>query len=207
VINTLLTLIVAALGSMVSTSILTKVLEGLGIRRALGILAICSVVLLSIASAPALSPQKFETRCTRIVGWKTFLDPLFVSLAVVNFIHPLTMAILMVFGPQFAGSVGASVTQGSYLLAINSEVGVPGRLCTGWLADNIGHLNVLVVATAMYDSATWVLWLSATMTSNVGLYIAMSVFHGLSDGVFRKAQVMTFNVNSAMCKLLWRHFC
>jgi hypothetical protein len=191
VINTLLTLIVAALGSMVSTSILTKVLEGLGIRRALGILAICSVVLLSIASAPALSPQKFETRCTRIVG----------------FIHPLTMAILMVFGPQFAGSVGASVTQGSYLLAINSEVGVPGRLCTGWLADNIGHLNVLVVATAMYDSATWVLWLSATMTSNVGLYIAMSVFHGLSDGVFRKAQVMTFNVNSAMCKLLWRHFC
>jgi MFS family permease len=169
---------------MVSAFVLTKVLEGLGIRWALGLLAMSSAVFLSIASALALPRRKFETRCTHIVGWKTFLDPLFVSFVAINFIHPLTMAIPMVFGPQFAGSIGVSVTQGSYLLAINSGVGIPGRLCTGWLADKIGHLNMLIVATAISASAIWVLWLSAAMKSNMGLYVVMSVCHGLSNGVF-----------------------
>jgi hypothetical protein len=74
-------------------------------------------VVLSIASVLALPPRKFETRCTSMVSWNIFLDPMFASLAVVNFVHPLTLAIPMVFGPEFAEAVGASVTQGSYLLA------------------------------------------------------------------------------------------
>jgi MFS family permease len=184
VVDLLLTFIAAALGSMVWVFILTKVLEGSGIRWALGILAMSSAVLLSLASALALPPRKFETRCTHIVSWETFMDPLFVSLAIANFLHPLTIAIPMVFGPQFAESIGASMTQASYLLAINSAVGIPGRLCTGWLADKIGHLNVLIVATAIYASAIWALWLSSALTSNMGLYVAMSVCHGISNGVF-----------------------
>ncbi|KAI4632441.1 uncharacterized protein J4E87_001914 [Alternaria ethzedia] len=186
----------AALGSTVWVFALTKLLETLGIRWTLGILAIFSFVVLSTSSALALPPRKFERRSTDIVGWNVFKDPLFASLAVANLVHPLTMAIPMVFGPEFAQSIGTGIIHGSYLLAINTGVGIPGRLCTGWLSDKIGHLNMLIVATAVYAMATWAFWLSAAMTSNVGLYICMSVCHGLSNGVFNvvinSAQKMLF---------------
>jgi hypothetical protein len=112
-----LTVAAAALGGMTWSFVLTELLETIGIRWTLGFLSIFSAVVLSIASTLALPPRKFETRCTSIVSWKVILDPMFVSLAVVNFVHPLTLAIPMAFGPEFAESVGASVTQGSYLLA------------------------------------------------------------------------------------------
>ncbi|KAH6870765.1 major facilitator superfamily domain-containing protein [Alternaria rosae] len=186
----------AALGSTVWVFALTESLETLGIRWTLGILSMFSLAVLSISSALALPPRKFERRSTDIVSWKVFKDPLFASLAVANLVHPLTMAIPMVFGPEFAQSIGTGITHGSYLLAINTGVGIPGRLCTGWLSDKIGHLNMLVVATAVYVIATWAFWLSAAMTSNVGLYIGMSVCHGLSNGVFNvvinSAQKMLF---------------
>jgi len=143
-----------------------------------------SMVTLGIASRLALPPRKFERRSTHIIGWKTARDPLFVSLAVVNLTCPLTMLIPMAFGPVFAESLGASISKASYLVAINSGVGVPVRPCTGWLADRIGHLNTLMAATAVYVLATFTLWLAAAMISNVGLYISMCVFHGLVAGVF-----------------------
>jgi MFS family permease len=179
-----LTCIVAALGGMIWVFVVTKSLGSLGIRWTLGILAISSAVLLSIASALALPPRSFETRCTHMVSWKIFLDPLFLSIAVVNFIHPLTITIPLVFGPQFAKSIGASLAQASYLLVINSGVAIPGRLGTGWLADRIGHLNMLIIATAMYACAIWILWLTAAVKGNIGLYIAMNVCHGIANGVF-----------------------
>ncbi|KAI4625617.1 hypothetical protein J4E80_002749 [Alternaria sp. BMP 0032] len=186
----------AALGSTVWVFALTELLKTLGTRWTLGILAMFSFAVLSTSSALALPPRKFEKRSTDIVGWKVFKDPLFASLAVANLVHPLTMAIPMVFGPEFAQSIGTGIIHGSYLLAINTGVGIPGRLCTGWLSDKIGHLNMLIVATAVYAIATWAFWLSAAITSNVGLYICMSVCHGMSNGVFNvvinSAQKMLF---------------
>jgi MFS family permease len=174
----------AAIGSTVWVFVLTELLETIGIRWTLGMLSMFSLAVVSISSALALPPRKFERRSTKIVSWKVLLDPLFASLAVANLIHPLTLAIPLVFGPEFAQSIGTDITHGSYLLAINTGVGIPGRLGTGWMSDKIGHLNMLLVATAVYAIATWALWLSAAMTRNVGLYIGMSVCHGLSNGVF-----------------------
>jgi MFS family permease len=81
-------------------------------------------------------------------------------------------------------------------ILVNSGVGIPARLCTGWLADKIGHLNMLLIATGMYTLATWAFWLPAAITSNMPLYICMSVCHGLINGVFNtvmnSAQKMLF---------------
>ena len=172
------------LGGVVWVFVLTALLETLGIRWTLGLLSMFSFVILSISSALALPPRKFERRSTDIVSWRVFQDPLFTSLAIVNMIMSLTLAIPTAFGSEFAQSIGASITHGSYLLAINSGVGVPGRLCTGWLSDMIGHLNILILATGVYAIATWALWLSSAMMSNMGLYIGMNICYGLSSGVF-----------------------
>lgn len=184
------------LGGMVWAFVLTALLESIGIRWTLGLLSILSFAILSISSALALPPRKFERRSTEIVSWKVFRDPLFASLAIVNLIMALTLAIPTAFGSEFAQSIGASITHGSYLLAINSGIGIPGRICTGWLSDKIGHLNMLIVATAVYAIATWALFLSSAITSDLGPYVGMTVCYGLSSGVFNtvmnSAQKMLF---------------
>ncbi|KAF2848813.1 MFS general substrate transporter [Plenodomus tracheiphilus IPT5] len=176
----------AALGGTVWSIALTKLLESkaIGIRSTLQILGGVSGALLGIASLLSLPPRKYEQRSTRIVALKTFKDPIFFFLAVVNMIHPLTLAIPMTFGPEFAESVGVGVTKASQLLAMNSAVGIPSRLGAGALADKIGHQNMLMAATAIYAVATWALWLPSALRDDEGLYIAMSVCHGIISGVF-----------------------
>ncbi|KAJ4368938.1 hypothetical protein N0V83_006020 [Neocucurbitaria cava] len=174
----------AALGGMAFTFALPSLLENVGTRATLGILAAFSFVILSVASALALPPRKFERRSSETVGWRAFKSPLFTSLALVNLVHPLTLAIPMAFGPEFAESLGLGVKRAAFLLAMNSGVGIPSRLGAGALADKIGHQNTLMIATGIYAFATWALWLSSALTNSVGLYIGMSVCHGLISGVF-----------------------
>lgn len=176
--------VAAALGGTTFSFLTTHLLEKLGTRATLATLAGVSFLTLSTASALALPPRKFEKRNTDMVGWKAFKDPLFISLAFVNLIHPLTLAIPMTFGPEFAESLGVTVTHASYLLAINSGVGIPSRLITGALADKIGHQNMLLIATAGYAMATWGLWLPSAFLNHLGLFIGMSVCHGIISGVF-----------------------
>jgi MFS family permease len=179
-----LTATAAALGGMVFSFMTTALLDHVRARWTLGIVAIFSCVTLSIASALALPPRKFEKRDTCIIGLRTFKEPLFACLFLANLIHPLTLAVPMTFGPLFAEALGMNFTHASYMLAVNSGVGIPARLGTGALADKIGHQNTLILATAVYALATWVFWLIAAETGNVGLWISMSVFHGLVSGVF-----------------------
>lgn len=179
-----LTVTAAALGGLVWSFGLTTSLETLGVRKTLGILSGCCGVTLSAASALALPPRKFDKRDTRILSWRAFGDPLFFCLAVVNLTHPLTVAIPFTFGPEFAESLGIKITTATELLAINSGVGIPARLVTGLLADSLGHQNILVLATAVYALAIWSLWLPSALVNNFGLYVALSVCHGLINGVF-----------------------
>jgi MFS family permease len=169
---------------MTLTLLITSLIDHVGTRATLGTLAAFSMITLATASALALPPRKFEKRSTTIVGWAVFKDPLFTCLFVVNFIHPLTLAVPSVFGPLFAESIGVGLTHASYLLAINSGVGIPSRLGAGALADKIGRQNTLLIATSVFAIATWALWLPSALTDSVGLYIGMSVCHGLISGVF-----------------------
>lgn len=183
-IDQLLTAVAAAVGGTTFTLATTALFEKVGIRATLGVLSAVSLVNLSAASALALPPRKFKKRSTAFVGWKAFKEPLFTCLFLVNFIHPLTLAVPMVFGPEFAESICIAPTQASYLLAVNSGVGIVSRIPVGALADRIGHVNTLIVATSLYVLATWCLWLPAATAGTRGLWIAMSVCHGLINGVF-----------------------
>ncbi|KAI8934796.1 hypothetical protein NX059_008481 [Plenodomus lindquistii] len=174
----------AALGGTIWSLVLTQLLEHVGCRKTLGITAGVSFVFLGTASLLALPPRKYEKRSTRIVGWKTFRDPIFSLLAIVNLIHPLTLAIPLTYGPEFAELVGFSITAASQLLAVNSAVGIPSRLGCGALADLFGHQNMLMLATVVYAVAIWALWLPSALRSNADLYIAMAVCHGVISGVF-----------------------
>ncbi|CBX93380.1 hypothetical protein LEMA_P042810.1 [Plenodomus lingam JN3] len=200
----------AALGGTVWSLALTVMLEkkDIGIRTTLRILAGVSGCLLGLASWLALPPRKYEKRSMKIIRFHTFKDPLFSFLAVVNLIHPMTLAIPMAFGPEFAEALGVRLTEASWLLALNSGVGIPARFFAGLLADKIGYQNMLTIATAVYALATWALWLPSALLKNKDVYIAMLVCHGIVNGVFNTVcnsaqkqlfgDEMYFPINGAM---------
>lgn len=208
--ETLLMKLAAALGGTVWSLALTVMLEkkDIGIRTTLRILAGVSGCLLGLASWLALPPRKYEKRSMKIIRFHTFKDPLFSFLAVVNLIHPMTLAIPMAFGPEFAEALGVRLTEASWLLALNSGVGIPARFFAGLLADKIGYQNMLTIATAVYALATWALWLPSALLKNKDVYIAMLVCHGIVNGVFNTVcnsaqkqlfgDEMYFPINGAM---------
>lgn len=163
---------------------ITELLEKVGARVTLGIVSAISFVLLSTASLLTLPPRQFERRSTKMVSLGAFKEPLFACLFIVNIIHPLTLAVPMVFGPEFAESLGMTITKASLLLSVNNGVGIVSRLPVGMLSDRIGHQNTIILATSIYALATWGLWLPSALSSNQGLYIGLCVCHGLINGVF-----------------------
>jgi hypothetical protein len=179
-----LTTVVAALGGMSSSLFFTLLLDEIGTRATLGTLAVVRLIALATASALTIHPHNLAKRSTDIVSWRFFEDPVFTCLFLVNLVHLLTLAIPMAFGPLFAASIGVSLTHASYLLVINSGAGIPARLGAGALADMVGHQNTLLIATILFAAAPWALWLLSALTNSVGLFIGMSVRHGLSNGVF-----------------------
>jgi MFS family permease len=161
-----------------------SMLEAVGTQATLGIYSVTSFVLCGTVSLLAQPPRKFERRSSHIVSWRDFKKPIFTLLFLANLIHPLTFATPMTFGPEFSDSLNFTNKMGSVLLAVNSAVGVPSRLVTGYVADKIGHLNMLLLATATYALGTWGLWLTAAHTHNGTLWIIFTVGHGVFNGAF-----------------------
>lgn len=163
---------------------LPKLLEAVGTRWTLGIMSFINLCILSGTSALAQPPRRFQRRSTEFVGWRTFRNPIFTLLFLVNLIHPLTLAIPTTFGPEFSESLGYDLSKASMFLAISSLVGIPARLLMGFLADYVGHNNILFLATTTFALITLVLWLPAAQTGTGALWIAFNVIYGIVYGVF-----------------------
>ncbi|KAF2190748.1 MFS general substrate transporter [Zopfia rhizophila CBS 207.26] len=172
------------LGGFFYAPVLRLLLQKLGSREALGILASIQFILGSVVSAITQRPRKFKKRSYRIVSCKAFENPIFTLLMLVNLLHPLTIGIPMIFSPGFSGFLGFDVTQAAMLLALASAVGIPARILLGFLADKIGHQNALLFGTATNALITWILWILATQTNAKTLWITFIVLFGIVNGCF-----------------------
>lgn len=161
-----------------------QLLNAVGTRKTLGILALASFVVCSCVSMLAQSPRKFEKRASHMVSWRDLKRLDFTLLLAANFIHPLTVTIPLTFGPAFSGSIHMSGRMGSALLAMGSAVGCPSRFANGYFADRIGHVNMLLLATVVYAVGTWGLWFTAARTNNGPFWIMFNVLYGVVNGTF-----------------------
>jgi MFS family permease len=174
----------AAAGGTCLSLITPKLFEAVGTRATLAIFAGIGVFIGIIVSILAQAPRKFEKRSIHVIGWKDFQKAEFTLLLLVNLVNPLTIAIPMTFGPDFSKALGFEMQMATILLAVNSAVGIPTRLANGYIADYIGHQNILLLSTALYMLGTWALWLTAAQTSNGTIWIAFTVIHGVFNGTF-----------------------
>ncbi|KAF1962741.1 MFS general substrate transporter [Byssothecium circinans] len=174
----------ASAGGVALSISIPELLDAIGSRATLGVLASISAALGTLVSLLAQPPRKYERRNTNMVPWSIFRKPIFTLLFIVSFIHPLTLANPMTFGPDFSATLGFTKTQGSLLLACMNAVGLLARLGIGWMVDNTGQLNMLLIAMVVYGMGTWGLWLSAAHTNSKALWIAFSVTYGLVNGTY-----------------------
>jgi MFS family permease len=174
----------AAAGGTCLSLITPQLLDAVGTRATLGIFSAISVVIGIAVSILAQAPRKFEKRLTHPIGWKDFRNSAFTLLLFVNLVNPLTIAIPMTFGPDFSKALGFDMQMATVLLAVNSAVGMPTRLANGYIADKIGHQNILLLSTALYMLGAWALWLTAAHTNNGKIWIAFTVIHGVVNGTF-----------------------
>ena len=99
-------------------------------------------------------------------------------LAAANFVAVLDMSIANVSVPDIAGALGASTSQGTWVItsyAVAEAITVP---LTGWLAGRFGAVRVFVVSLIGFG-----LFLALCgMAPNLGALVTFRVFQGLAGG-------------------------
>ncbi len=99
-------------------------------------------------------------------------------LAAANFIAVLNMTIANVSVPNIAGALGATTSQGTWVItsyAVGEAITVP---LTGWLAARFGAVRVFVGAMALFG----VFSVLAGLSNSLGLLVLARIFQGFSGG-------------------------
>lgn len=101
-----------------------------------------------------------------------------IILAAANFIAVLNMTIANVAVPNIAGSLGATVSQGTWVItsyAVGEAITVP---LTGWLSARYGAVRVFVGAMVLFGFFSLV----SGLANSLGLLVVARIFQGFSGG-------------------------
>lgn len=101
-----------------------------------------------------------------------------VVLAMSNFIAVLNMTIANVTQPNMAGALGASTSQGTWIItayAVAEAITVP---MTGWLTSRFGGVKVFTVAVFMFGVSS----LLCGMSNSLNMLLLMRVLQGMAGG-------------------------
>ncbi len=101
-----------------------------------------------------------------------------IVLAMANFLAVLNMTIANVTQPNMAGALGASTSQGTWIItayAVAEAITVP---MTGWLTSRFGGVKVFSVAVFMFGASS----LMCGMSTSLGMLLVMRVFQGMAGG-------------------------
>ncbi|MEY4504570.1 MAG: hypothetical protein RL154_866, partial [Pseudomonadota bacterium] len=99
-------------------------------------------------------------------------------LCAANFAAVLNMTIANVAVPNIAGNLGATTSQGTWVItayAVGEAITVP---LTGWLSSRFGSVKVFVVAMIMFGITSAICGLSGSL----GILVIARVFQGFAGG-------------------------
>ncbi|MDR3324109.1 MAG: DHA2 family efflux MFS transporter permease subunit, partial [Zoogloeaceae bacterium] len=100
------------------------------------------------------------------------------ALALATFMNVLDTTIANVSIPTIAGSVGASASQGAWVItsfAVANAISVP---LTGWLAQRFGQVRVFVASILLFVLTSWLCGLSSSLEMLVAFRVAQGLVAG-----------------------------
>lgn len=101
-----------------------------------------------------------------------------ILLAAANFVAVLDMTIANVSVPTIAGALGATNSQGTWVITSYSVAEAITVPLTGWLASRFGSVRVFVVAMAFFGIFSAI----CGFANSLGMLVASRIFQGLAGG-------------------------
>jgi DHA2 family multidrug resistance protein len=130
----------------------------------------------AIAAAPAAKTRAAKTRAAPLTGGALWAAGVLLALA--NFVAVLDLSIANVSVPNISGALGASTSQGVWIItsyAVAEAITVP---LTGWLAGRFGAVRTFATALIGFGLASALCGLAPSL----GFLVAFRVIQGVCGG-------------------------
>ncbi|KAG2230581.1 hypothetical protein INT48_006886 [Thamnidium elegans] len=85
------------------------------------------------------------------------------------------------FLPSYATHLGLTSSQGAIILSAGSGMNAFGRVVSGFLADYVGHVNIIIIYSIISGLSNLVIW---TYANSFGTLMAFSIIFGFFGGAF-----------------------
>lgn len=176
-----LVLSAAGLAGLAYSLIIPVMLDRLGVRWCLRIMALENLTVSLPIAVAALSSRSANRRPT-LVNMTIARKPAFILQSLAALLQAAGNFVPMTFTPEFSVALGYTAAFGAVLLSINNGVNAVSRILTGVLADAFGRQNVLIMSVVGSALSVLVLWLGAAMYSAKSLWISFLVLYGILAG-------------------------
>ncbi|KAG2224769.1 hypothetical protein INT45_005293 [Circinella minor] len=128
-----------------------------------------------------------ETFCDEILNimnWNLLKNKKFATWILIYFTQALVAQLPLHIIPSYAGHIGLTNFQASTLISIICAINIPAKALQGYLADTIGNLNTLILASFINAMASLFLWsFSFSYSSLIGLMVLFGLFNGTHSTV------------------------
>jgi MFS family permease len=108
--------------------------------------------------------------------------PAFILQAIAAMAQAAGNFVPLTFLPEFSARLGYSVTFGAVLLAINNGINTVSRIAMGFIADEAGRQNTLVVSVLGSAITVVAFWLASATEDDMGLWFTFVVTYGIFAG-------------------------
>ncbi|GAB1316817.1 Putative monocarboxylate transporter protein [Madurella fahalii] len=129
-------------------------------------------------------PERRETHVSRALASRaTFLFS-----AVAAFLQAAGAQLPLSFIPSYTVTLGLTPSNGANLLAASNAINAVSRVLTGYVGDQLGRQNILVMTLLLAASSVFAFWLPSVLTitgpstSTPPLWAAFVTFYSVSAG-------------------------
>ncbi|ORY05949.1 MFS general substrate transporter [Basidiobolus meristosporus CBS 931.73] len=168
----------SGIGGLILSPITQVLIDKLGFRWALRVLALFALLFLLIASLLVkrrIFPKKHTEKDSQ--GYSFFKTLRFWIFFGTGLFTGFSYLVPFFYMPSYAVFVGLSVNQGAMLVACANAASAAGRIGTGFIADKLGCMNVLGISLFMAGAFSF-LWMFTTTVAPLIIYMVVFGFLG-----------------------------
>lgn len=188
------------IGGALWAPVLRALNSGIGFRNTLRLTGGLSFVLLAASGSllqwhPDIEARhRLEMRAgysrlrPPLANWQVVRSRMFLAQAVGAVFQAAAYYTPVYFISTYARTLGYSAAAGANFIALSNGTSACGKVVLGYIADQCGRLNVLLVCTLLSAISTFALWFPSTTVleknTGMGLFTAYVVLYSVTAGAY-----------------------
>lgn len=149
-------------------------------RNTLLVLASMSLVI-GLINAAIVPPPRTLASSRKGFTKKTWIDPMFLVVAAGSLLSVMALNVPNNFGPEFAEAIKFEQHTASLTLVVFGGAGFAARFCWGYLKDECGSQNSMVIVYLVPVLLTYMMWLPCAENGQKGVWWAYMALYGVAS--------------------------